>query len=143
MSCGIGRRLGSDPSLLWLWHRQTAAALIGPLVWEPPYANCGIGQRCGSDPVLPWLWRRPAAAFLIRPLAQKLPYATGVAIKRKNSLCAEKKSPIRTPLLKNTKEDYIVSSWIERLSIAKLLLSSGIVLKLNKIPTEKMIYFAL
>ena len=29
----------SDPTLLWLWHRQAAAALIQPLaIWEPPYA---------------------------------------------------------------------------------------------------------
>ena len=38
MSCGVGRRRGSDPALLWLWHRSVAAAQIGPLAWEPPYA---------------------------------------------------------------------------------------------------------
>ena len=38
MSCGVGRRRSSDPSLLWLWCRPTAAALIRPLTWEPPYA---------------------------------------------------------------------------------------------------------
>ena len=27
-----------DPVLLWLWCRLAAAALIGPLAWEPPYA---------------------------------------------------------------------------------------------------------
>ena len=27
-----------DPELLWLWCRLAAAALIGPLVWEPPCA---------------------------------------------------------------------------------------------------------
>ena len=37
MSCGAGRRPGSDPALLWLWSRLVAAALIGPLAWEPPY----------------------------------------------------------------------------------------------------------
>ena len=25
--------------LLWLWHRLAATAPIGPLVWEPPYAE--------------------------------------------------------------------------------------------------------
>ena len=30
MSCGVGRRLGLDPALLWLWCR--------PVAWEPPYA---------------------------------------------------------------------------------------------------------
>ena len=28
-----------DPSLLWLWYRPTAVALIGPLAWEPPYTE--------------------------------------------------------------------------------------------------------
>ena len=27
-----------DPVLLWLWCRPAAAALIGPLGWELPYA---------------------------------------------------------------------------------------------------------
>ena len=38
MSCGVGRRRGLDPKLLWLWHRLEATAPIGPLAWEPPYA---------------------------------------------------------------------------------------------------------
>ena len=38
MSCGVGRRHGLDPVLLWLWDRPAAAALIGPLAWEAPYA---------------------------------------------------------------------------------------------------------
>ena len=38
MSCGIGRRHGSDSTLLWLWCRPAAAALIRPLAWEPPHA---------------------------------------------------------------------------------------------------------
>ena len=28
VSCGVGRRCGSDLALLWLWCRLTAAALI-------------------------------------------------------------------------------------------------------------------
>jgi len=36
MSCGVGCRNGSDPTLLWLWRRLVATALIGPLTWEPP-----------------------------------------------------------------------------------------------------------
>ena len=39
MSCGVGRRCGSDPTLLWLWHRPAATDLIRPLAWEPPYAT--------------------------------------------------------------------------------------------------------
>ena len=38
MSCGIGCRHGSDPTLLWLWFRPAATAPIGPLAWEPLYA---------------------------------------------------------------------------------------------------------
>ena len=38
MSCGVGCRRGSDPTLLWLWRRPVATAPIGALAWEPPYA---------------------------------------------------------------------------------------------------------
>ena len=38
MSCGVGRRRGSDTALLWLWCRPVATAPIQPLDWEPPYA---------------------------------------------------------------------------------------------------------
>ena len=39
VSCGVGRRRGSDPPLLWLWLWLVATVLIGPLAWEPPYAS--------------------------------------------------------------------------------------------------------
>ena len=38
VSCGVGRRRGSDPALLWLWRRLAATAPIRPLAWEHPYA---------------------------------------------------------------------------------------------------------
>ena len=38
MSCRVGRGYGSDPVLPRLWLRSAAAAPIGPLTWEPPYA---------------------------------------------------------------------------------------------------------
>ena len=38
MSCGVGRRHGLGPALLWLWCRPAAAAPIQPLAWEIPYA---------------------------------------------------------------------------------------------------------
>ena len=38
MSCGVDRRHGSDPVLLWLWCRPVATAPIRPLAWEPPNA---------------------------------------------------------------------------------------------------------
>ena len=40
MSCGVGRRRGSDPAWLWLWHRPVATAPIRPPAWEPP---CDMG----------------------------------------------------------------------------------------------------
>ena len=39
MSCGVGRRSGSDPAMLWLWPKPAATAPIRPLAWEPPYAE--------------------------------------------------------------------------------------------------------
>ena len=39
VNCGVGHRRGSDPVLLWLWHRPAAAALIQPPAWEPPYTT--------------------------------------------------------------------------------------------------------
>ena len=38
MSCGVGRRCGLDPTLLWLWRRLGATAPIRPVAWEPPHA---------------------------------------------------------------------------------------------------------
>ena len=40
LSCGVGRRGGLDPKVLWLclWCRPAAVALIQPLAWERPYA---------------------------------------------------------------------------------------------------------
>ena len=38
MSCGVGRRFGLDPALLWLWRRLVDTAPIRSLAWEPPYA---------------------------------------------------------------------------------------------------------
>ena len=39
MSCGVGRRLDPDLVLLWLGCRPAAVTPIGPLAWEPPYAE--------------------------------------------------------------------------------------------------------
>ena len=48
MSCGVGRGHGSDPALLWLWHRLAAVAPIRPLAWEPPYAS-GVALKRQKD----------------------------------------------------------------------------------------------
>ena len=44
VNCGVGCRRGIDPVLLCLWHRPEAAATLGPLAWEPPYA-VGVALR--------------------------------------------------------------------------------------------------
>ena len=46
VSCGVGCRRGLDSTLLWLWRRPVAAALIRPLAWEPPYA---VGAAQGNS----------------------------------------------------------------------------------------------
>ena len=38
MNCGVVRRRGTDPALLWPWCRPAATAPIRPLAWEPPHA---------------------------------------------------------------------------------------------------------
>ena len=49
MSCGVDRKCGSDPALLWLWRRLAAIAPIRPLAWEPPYA-AGAAQEIAKRP---------------------------------------------------------------------------------------------
>ena len=39
MSCGVGRRHGWNPVLLWLCCRPVAVSLIQPLDWELSYAT--------------------------------------------------------------------------------------------------------
>ena len=45
VSCGVDCRCGSDPVLLWVWHRLAAAAPIRPLAWELP---CAAGAALKS-----------------------------------------------------------------------------------------------
>ena len=57
MSCGVGRRCGSDPKLLWLW--------------------------CRLDVALLWLWCRPIATL---HFGAEPPHATGVAERKKEKI---------------------------------------------------------
>ena len=50
MSCGVGRRRGSDLALQWLWHRPAAIAPISPLAWEPP---CFAGVALKRQKTIP------------------------------------------------------------------------------------------
>ena len=45
MSCGVVCRHSLDLVLLWLRCRLAAVALIGPLAWEPPYAEGAAVKR--------------------------------------------------------------------------------------------------
>ena len=49
----MGCRLGSDPVLLWLWHRLAAIAPTRPLAWEPPYA-VGMALKKTKDTHTPY-----------------------------------------------------------------------------------------
>ena len=42
VSCGVGRRPGSDPALLWLWRRLAATAPI-----QSPSLGTSVCCRCG------------------------------------------------------------------------------------------------
>ena len=52
MSCEVGRRLGWDAALLWLWRRSAATAPIRPLAWEPPYAMGAALEKKERDKAL-------------------------------------------------------------------------------------------
>ena len=54
MSCGVGRRHGSDLAWLWLWHRL--ASLIRPLAWEPPYAVGAALKKKETPPPCKKYW---------------------------------------------------------------------------------------
>ena len=42
MSCGVGRRRGSNLALLWLWRRTVATAPFRP---KPPYAAGAVLEK--------------------------------------------------------------------------------------------------
>ena len=45
MSCGIGRRHDSDPTLVWLWCGLAASAPIQPLEWETSIGHIGAALK--------------------------------------------------------------------------------------------------
>ena len=47
VSCGVGRKCGSGPALLWLWRRLAATPPIQHLAWETPYPT-GAAQENGN-----------------------------------------------------------------------------------------------
>ena len=58
MSCGVGRRLGSDLALQWLWGRPAAVASFRPLAWEPPYAApVALKKKKKTKKIFIYTWR--------------------------------------------------------------------------------------
>ena len=49
MKCGVGRRHGLDPALLWLWYRRVATAPIQPQAWEPSHATGAALKKKKND----------------------------------------------------------------------------------------------
>ena len=43
-----------ESTLLGLWHRLAATALIGPLAWEPPYAASAALKSTHTHTPVPW-----------------------------------------------------------------------------------------
>ena len=69
MSCGVGRRRGSDLALLWLWRRLVATPPIRPQAWEPPYATGAAlekGQKNSHLPITDLLDFLPELLSLIK-----------------------------------------------------------------------------
>ena len=56
MSCGVGRRHGSDPVLLWC--RPAAAALIRPLAWELLYAASVAFKKKKKEDILQYDYKQ-------------------------------------------------------------------------------------
>ena len=71
MSCGVGRRHGQDPALLWLWYRPAATAPIGPVAWEPPYA-VGVALEIAKKTKKKEREREREKTFKYLPLLQLL-----------------------------------------------------------------------
>ena len=78
MSCGVGRRHGSDLALLWLWCGPAARAPIQPLAWELPYAPRAAQER-GKNTKNLLLLLRCHGALLVPSLTWELLCALGVA----------------------------------------------------------------
>ena len=79
MSCGVGRRHGSDPVLLWLWLWPAATAAIRPLAWEPPYAAGADLKKKKEFPLFGGLGEIPLYLFTTFCLSICLSMGTRVA----------------------------------------------------------------
>ena len=77
MSCGVGCRCSSNPTLLWLCCRPAAVALIQPLAWELPYAmDVALKRKLkisrkrhffGTRQIRLWILGRPITSYVTLP----------------------------------------------------------------------------
>ena len=78
MSCGVGRSHSLDLALLRLWCRLAAAALIGPLAQEPPYAmGVALKRKKELDPTsgpLHVLFPLPGVLSSLPPICTAVPF---------------------------------------------------------------------
>ena len=98
MSCGSGRRCGSDPALLWLWCRLAAGAPIQPLAWEPPHAAPAALKR-QKKKKRPWgnpLFSSPPDPIL-RGCCQKLTSLLAEPLPRPPFTPGKLAEPLRRP----------------------------------------------
>ena len=74
MSCGLGCTHGSNPALLWLWHRPVATVPIGPLAWESPHAE-GAAQDIAKRQKKNYVFTlvKPMHAEVPRPKTEPMP----------------------------------------------------------------------
>ena len=70
MSCGIGHRRSSDPTLLCLRCRPAATAPVRPLAWELPYAT-GRALKSGKKRIKSVVWGRYLLYVICGPALTK------------------------------------------------------------------------
>ena len=88
MSCGVGRRRGSDLVLLWLWRRLAAVAANRSLAWELLYAapaalKSKIKKAEGVPVVVQW---RQIRLRTMRLRVRSLASLSGLRIQRCHEL---------------------------------------------------------
>ena len=77
MSCGVGRRCGSDLALLWLWCRPAAAAPIRPLAWELPYA-AGVALKRQKKRTFQLILQCSRLSIIVRKILQRYPNCAAI-----------------------------------------------------------------
>ena len=83
MSCGVGRRHGSDLALLCLWRGPVATAPMRPLAWQPPYAE-GAALKTDKRPK-----KKKELIFVQTPQGQALGWTGTLASHLRSHHCAQ------------------------------------------------------